>query len=194
MHTMQREKPKHVARKSSATNNDVMRRAHPVSNGRKRVYTKTAERRHKDGGSRRTGLEVPFDLRLHEGVVALDLLVPAVPVEAARIELVDDLNRVAPLLQARQHVLTLVCGRRFLRQRADSPARTNARGLSRSQSQTWLYGRSQNCSKSMLVWGKLHGMEPATGRLSSIRGSSAAAIVVVQPPPDSPILPGNNAS
>ena len=138
-----------------------------------------------------------FDLRLHERVVALDLLMPAVPVEAARVELVDDLNRVAPLLQARQHVLALVCGRRFLRQRADSeqtalPVRIQR--LSRLQSQTWLYGRSQNCSKSMLVWGKLHGMEPATGRLSSTRGSSAAAIVVVQPPPDSPILPGNNAS
>ena len=57
---------------------------------------------------RRARLEMPLDLRLHERVVAPDLLVPAVAVEAARIKLVDDLDRVSAALQTRQDVLALV--------------------------------------------------------------------------------------
>ena len=51
---------------------------------------------------RRAGLKMSVDLRLHEGVVGLDLIVPPVPVKAARIKLVNHLHRVPTLLQPRR--------------------------------------------------------------------------------------------
>ena len=52
----------------------------------------------------RARFKVPLDLRLHPPIVLLDLLVPAVAVETARVELVDDLHRVALPLQTGEHV------------------------------------------------------------------------------------------